>query len=125
MSVHSNYYEDEEEYRRDLAWEYRTEQAGLYVYDDDMKREPTCGDCQYCKTGKRFTFEITDIYGKEPGRDVPRRELYVHEDRNRMTFMNICVRDLEHIKQVKDYDKACPEAIEEGAVDDGELEDDE
>ena len=25
MSVHSNYYEDEEEYERDLYYEYRTE----------------------------------------------------------------------------------------------------
>lgn len=25
MSVHSNYYDDEDEYERDLAWEYRTE----------------------------------------------------------------------------------------------------
>jgi hypothetical protein len=26
MSVHSTYYEDEEEYERDLKWEYRREQ---------------------------------------------------------------------------------------------------
>ena len=35
MSVHSTYYEDPEEYERDLCGEYLREAAGLYHYDDE------------------------------------------------------------------------------------------
>lgn len=38
MSVHSNHYDNEEEYKADLAYEYRTEQSDFYD-------RPTCRDC--------------------------------------------------------------------------------
>ena len=49
MSVHSNHYDDPNEYERDLRYEYRTEQAGLYHYDDDEPTIPYCEECIYCK----------------------------------------------------------------------------
>lgn len=43
MSVHSNHYNNEEEYERDLAWEYRKERYDgscvLYYWDDEMPDE--------------------------------------------------------------------------------------
>lgn len=113
MSVHSNHYEDEEEYRRDLYYEYRTEQEGLYQYDDDIV-EHTCEECPYCKRGKRFAMDIVTLYGKEPDRETPRRELYLKENTKRMAYMDLCVRDIENIRQINDFNDACEEAIEEG-----------
>ena len=45
MSVHSTYYEDEDEYERDLRWEYRkgNEENEIpfygYLEDEDMEGE--------------------------------------------------------------------------------------
>ena len=42
MSVHSTYYEDEEEYKRDLAWEYRAERSvkpDWSVYDCEEEED--------------------------------------------------------------------------------------
>ena len=39
MSVHSNHYENEDEYLRDLRYEYRAEQEGIYEHDDDEPGE--------------------------------------------------------------------------------------
>ena len=114
MSVHSTYYEDEEEYRRDLAWEYRTEQAGLYHYDDDVEETYTCEECPYCKRGKRFAMDIVTLYGEEPDRETPRRELYLKENTKRLAYMDLCVRDIENIRQINTFDNACEDAIEEG-----------
>lgn len=45
MSVHSTFYQSEEEYKADLAYEYRTEQAGLYYHDDEEPEDPDCESC--------------------------------------------------------------------------------
>ena len=34
MSVHSNYYKDEEEYKRDLQFEYRAEQDDIPFFSE-------------------------------------------------------------------------------------------
>lgn len=47
MSVHSTYYENEDDYKRDLIWEYRREAAGLYYYDDDEPDEYDDEDLNY------------------------------------------------------------------------------
>ena len=52
MSVHSTFYQNEKERKADLASEYRTEQAGLYHYDDEEPKEPDCDKCIHYKYHK-------------------------------------------------------------------------
>jgi len=55
MSVHSNHYDDPEEYRRDLQYEYRQEQweqdHGIEAFctDDADKPHYRCENCKHCK----------------------------------------------------------------------------
>lgn len=63
MSVHSTFYQNEEDYKADLAWEYRTEQAGLYKHDDDEPEEPDCERCIHMKPLHYRGVEL--IYGCE------------------------------------------------------------
>lgn len=54
MSVHSTYYEDPEEYERDLRWEYRKENMPFYDDDPDIElySDMRCEKCKYCKEYK-------------------------------------------------------------------------
>ena len=107
MSVHSTYYEDEEEYKRDLAWEYRTEQAGLYHYDDDeIPFEPTCEECEFCKQGLAFSHDIVDLYGNDQDHGAKGR-LVIKKDLHRQGYIHLCVRDIEHIKEIHLFDPVC------------------
>lgn len=109
MSVHSTYYEDEEEYKRDLAWEYRTEQAGLYHYDDDeIPFEPTCEECEFCKRGLTFCYDVVDFFsGKAPTNDTIGTNCVLKKDLHRQGYVDLCVRDIEHIKEINLFDPVC------------------
>ena len=52
MSVHSTYYEDPEEYERDLKFEYRKEDLPFYDDDPDNEYYETncCENCGHCKS---------------------------------------------------------------------------
>ena len=59
MSVHSNDYTDYEEYKQDLAFEYREERCSLYYYTGQTN-EPDCESCTHNKY----------LYTKEDGTKV-------------------------------------------------------
>ena len=106
----------EEEYRaymqredaRDRAYEYAVEQAGLYHDDDELPFEPTCESCIYCKLGTRQAWEIARYDGKDAEPDDPRKILVLrrakNEDGYRKAYIHLCVKDIEHIKEVNNYD---------------------
>lgn len=56
MSVHSNHYDDPEEYERDLKYEYRKEQYEQShgpIGDIPFYKEPNrCEECEYCMAAK-------------------------------------------------------------------------
>ena len=110
MSVHSNHYDNEEEYERDLAWEYRDSRKPnpkCCPYEPEPY-EPTCDDCEYCKTGLTFTYDIIDLWTKEePTKDTPGNRCTLHKDLNRQGYVNLCVRDIDNIKEIHTWSKVC------------------
>ena len=110
MSVHSNHYDNEEEYRRDLAWEYRREQADLYHYDDTLPDERICSNCQHCK--EISLFKRKGRYVAPEYVDVPDGIVAIYSDKqNRETTyicMNECSSDylceIEEDHDCKDYE---------------------
>lgn len=61
----------------------------------------TCEECRFCKEAMRFSYEPTI---REDNRVV------IQENRKRMGYMDVCIKDLDHIKQIHGYDSACEEA---------------
>lgn len=111
MSVHSNHYESEDEYLRDLHYEYRTEQAGLYHYDDDEPEEKKqCGDCVHCRRGLGYTRSIVSVQTGEEleeGKQYGKYGVTMHVNRKPTAEMYLCCKALDNIIQINDYDEAC------------------
>lgn len=92
MSVHSTYYADEEEYERDLKWEYRKEQweqdhgiiDDLPFYTDDPN-DPhwRCENCAHCREfhALKPIIHFSD-YVDEKG--------YVHNNPEKPVRQNLC-----------------------------------
>lgn len=124
MSVHSTYYDDPEEYERDLKWEYRKEQweqdhgivDDLPFYTDDPD-DPhwKCENCRHCKEFKMFR----RIVGQHPqyyfkGNNPTRYEdhkfytLWVKPDYSEMESIWMC--EVDHREHMDD--DCCEEFIE-------------
>lgn len=73
----------------------------------------TCGDCIYCKTGKRFINELRRWDGGTVTDDTPRKDLYISENKKMTGYITLCVRDLHDIHQVSDHDDMCRYGEEE------------
>ena len=59
----------------------------------------TCEECEYCKTySKVFSWEIVT-------READQKQV-LHKTKN-YCYVNLCVRDLDHIKEVNSYDDVC------------------
>lgn len=110
MSVHSNHYDDPEEYERDLRWEYRTESRDLYYHDDD---EPeitlTCGDCIHCKRGQGYSHEIVDTFGSPlmEGRKYGKYGVYIHIIRKPKGYIYLCDKNPDNLLQTDTWKDAC------------------
>lgn len=72
-----------------------------------------CEECPHFKTGLTFPSEICDIYGNTGvSRDTPRYNLVIKKDRARYGYTHLCVKDIEHIKEVNPYDEICDDMEE-------------
>ena len=74
-------------------------------YDDrypDFPDEPPryCSECEFCKHGKRFIQEI--VTREADGKQV------LHQT-DQLCWMDICIRDIDHIKEIHDWDEVCEE----------------
>ena len=96
MSVHSNHYEDPEEYERDLRAEYAREEYeerhGIEI--PFYTHQFVCQECEYFKTGKRFVREACGDKIKTT---------------KKRTYFDLCIKDLDNIKEIHSYDDVCPE----------------
>ena len=112
MSVHSNHYESEEEYLRDLRWEYRREQEGLYHHDDDEPVGPpaTCETCRHCKLGLAYTHEVIDVYGRplEQGKTYGAYGVTMKINREPKGRIYLCALDEDELKQTETW-RTCDE----------------
>ena len=57
-----------------------------------------CEECEFCKEGKRFVQEI--VTREADGKQVLKQT-------DRYGYMDVCVRDIENIKEIHAYDEAC------------------
>lgn len=57
-----------------------------------------CEECEYCKLGKRFAQEI--VTREADGKQVLKQT-------SRYAIMDICVRDIDHIKEIHGWDEVC------------------
>ena len=66
----------------------------------DFPDEPIryCSECEFCKHGKRFIQEI--VTREADGEQV------LHQT-DQLCWMDICVRDIENIKEIHDWDEVC------------------
>lgn len=85
--------EERAEWKADLITEYE-EHYPDYPYE----RERYCAECEFCKLAQRFVDEI--VIREADGKQV-------YKKTNRYCFIDICVRDIEHIKEIHDYDEVC------------------
>lgn len=62
MSVHSTYYEDRDEYERDLRYEYRKEDMPFYTDepDDPHWQCENCAKCEECACGEEICDEFEE-----------------------------------------------------------------
>ena len=59
----------------------------------------TCFDCEYCKiASKVFSWEIAT-------REVDQKQV-LHKTKN-YCYVDLCVKDLDHIKEIHSYDDVC------------------
>ena len=100
MSIHNDdrrYGTDQEreEWESELKWEYRN--ANEYP---DFPDEPTkyCEECEFCKHAKRFVREI--VTREADGEKVLKTT-------DRYCFMDICVKDIENIREINSWDEVC------------------
>lgn len=86
--------QEREEWESEMNWEYREENY------PDSPDEPThyCEECEFCKLAKRFVQEI--VTREADGQQVLKQT-------DRYTFMDICVRDMGHIKEIHGWDEVC------------------
>lgn len=114
MSVHSNFYETEEEYERDLKHEYAREGYEMYHYDDDEVESPTCGDCVHCRRGQGYSHEIVDTFGSPliEGKKYGKYAVYIHIVRTPRGYIYMCDNDPNNLIQVDTWKSAC-EAFQE------------
>ena len=90
-----------EEDARDRYYEYSLEQA-------DIPFEPTCECCEFCKRGLKFCYDIVDIFtGQPPKKDTVGTNCVLKKDLHSQGYMDICVRDIEHIKEINTFDPVC------------------
>lgn len=71
------------------------------IYPDaspDDYYQYTCENCEYCRLGKRFTFDV--VVREADGKHVLKQT-------REYTFTNYCVKDIENIREIKDYDDVC------------------
>lgn len=111
MSVHSNHYEDPEEYERDLKWEYRREDNGQYYHEDIEEPAPTCGDCAHCRRGQGYSHEIVDIFGrsKEDGGKIREYGAYIRVIRKPKGYIYLCDKNPDNLLQTDHWKDACEE----------------
>lgn len=74
-------------------------------YDDrypDFPDEPTryCHECEFCKHAKRFVREI--VTREADGEQVLKTT-------DRYCYMDICVKDIENIREINSWDEVCEE----------------
>ena len=83
------------EWEEELKWEYR----GDDNYPD-YPDEPTkyCEVCEFCKPAKRFIQEI--VKREADGAQVLKQT-------ENYCWMDICIRDMEHIKEIHRWDEVC------------------
>ena len=98
MSLHNDsrqYGSDEEraEWKAELRREYEEHQP-------DYPEEPThyCEECEYFKGGRKFVHEI--VTREVDGKPV----LHTKDD---YCYMDVCVKDIEDIREVHCYDEVC------------------
>ena len=85
---------------RDKAYEYSVEQAGIPF-------EPTCENCEFCKRGLTFCYDVVTYDGKKPEFNDPGSYCVLKKDHHRQGYVDLCVRDIEHIKEINTYDPVC------------------
>ena len=83
------------EWERDMKWEFRGD-------DDypDFPDEPEryCEECEYCKHAKRFVQEI--VTRTADGKQVLKQT-------DRYCYFDVCVKDIENIREIHTWDKVC------------------
>ena len=101
MSVHSNHYDTEEEYLRDLKAEYARDE---YYRQQEIRQAMAenaihyCDQCEYCKHGLRFVREAEEKDGR-----------LVVKTTNKTTVAEYCAKDPDYIKEIHGYDEVCVE----------------
>ena len=68
----------------------------------DFPDEPTryCEECEFCKNAKRFVQEI--VTREADGKQVLKTT-------DRYCYMDICVKDIENIREINSWDEVCEE----------------
>ena len=74
---------------------------------DKLPFEPTCECCEYCKQGLAFAYSIIDLDGKKPTKDTPGDSCVLKKDLHKQGYIQLCVKDIEHIKEVHLFDAVC------------------
>lgn len=83
------------EWEEELKYECRGENN---YPDFPDKPQRYCEECEFCQEAKRFVQEIVT-------READRQQVLKQTDR--YTFMDICVRDMGHIKEIHGWDEVC------------------
>ena len=68
----------------------------------DFPDEPQrfCGECEYCKTMKRYAWDI--VTREADGKQVLKQT-------DKYCYIDICVKDIEDIREVHTWDEVCEE----------------
>lgn len=80
--------------------------ADIYYDDAVIPFEPTCEECEFCKQGMAFSHDIVDLDGNDQDHGAKGR-LVLKKALHRQGYIQLCIRDLEHIKEVNGFDKVC------------------
>ena len=101
MSIHNDdrrYGTDQEraEWEEELKWEYKREKYEAIC----SERTHYCEECEYFKGGRKFVHEI--VTREVDGKPV----LHTKDD---YCYMDVCVKDIEDIREVHCYDEVCEE----------------
>ncbi len=114
MSVHSNHYESEEEYLRDLRSEYAREQYEMYHYDDDESEEDfcICVNCIHCKELK--IYKRCGRYLAPEYTDEPEGKVVIYSNKRVYTDSLVCTNEDNrlYMTEVDEDDTCCNFEVE-------------